>query len=39
VFGFDPADELEPIEIENLAEASTRRRRIEADRALPGRPS
>jgi dipeptidyl aminopeptidase/acylaminoacyl peptidase len=39
MFGFEPADELESIEIENLAEASTRRRRIEADRALPGRPS
>jgi dipeptidyl aminopeptidase/acylaminoacyl peptidase len=38
VFGFEPADELEPIEIENL-EASTRRRRTEAERALPGRPS
>jgi dipeptidyl aminopeptidase/acylaminoacyl peptidase len=38
VFGFEPADELEPIEIENL-DASTRRRRTEAERALPGRPS
>ena len=39
VFGFQPADELEPLQIENLAEASTRRRRVEAERALPARPS
>ena len=38
VFGFEPADELEPIEIEN-PEALTRQRLIEVERALPGRPS
>jgi dipeptidyl aminopeptidase/acylaminoacyl peptidase len=39
VFGFEPAEEIEPIQIEHLAEASTRRRRIEAERALPAQPS
>jgi dipeptidyl aminopeptidase/acylaminoacyl peptidase len=38
VFGFEPADELEPIEVEN-PEALTRQRLIEAERALPARPS
>jgi dipeptidyl aminopeptidase/acylaminoacyl peptidase len=38
LFGFDPADEIEPIKIANL-QASTGRRRMEAARALPGRPS
>jgi hypothetical protein len=39
VFGFEPADELEPTQIEDLAEAPASRRRIEADPAVPGRPS
>jgi dipeptidyl aminopeptidase/acylaminoacyl peptidase len=40
VFGFELADDVEPIEVENLEpEASTRRRRVEAERALPDRPS
>ena len=39
VLDFELADEIEPISIENAAQASTRRRRIEAGRALPGRPS
>ena len=39
VFGFEPADKLDPIDLENLDEASTRRRRTEAPRALPAGPS
>src|SRR5439155_19279844 len=39
VFGFEPADEIEPIEIENLDEASTGRRRSGAAWASPTGPS
>lgn len=39
VFGFEPADEIEPVDIENLDEASTRRRRTEARSASPTGPS
>ena len=39
VFGFEPTDEIEPIEIENLDEASTGRRRSEAAWASPTGPS
>jgi dipeptidyl aminopeptidase/acylaminoacyl peptidase len=38
VFGFRPADELEPLRIEN-PEALTRQRRTEVERALRARPS